>query len=809
MFKTSKRLVAMLICLAMVLSMVPAVFAADAAGTTLYMTPSSNWLENSPWFAAYFFGDSGNTWVKMADSDNDGTYEVVVPEGGYTKVIFCRMDPGKLDTLDWGAKWSQTGDLSIPSDDNVLYVVSGWGSGAWTTIGGTVEQDTNYYLRGLNNNWNTCDDSNRMTKNADGSWTITLTVPAGDHQYKAAWSDWTNAVGDPNASNSDRNAELSLAQETEVTFTLKDGVLTATYSTDCTHTNVNNLPAEDASCTTAGKTAGSVCADCGATIVAQEEIPALGHDIVDGTCTVCGLVIEMITVYYENNWMFQDLTAYWWGSSISNPEWPGVAPEQYSVTEAGYIVYAIEVPSDAAGLLFAGKDNDYGNDRKTPDIKFEAGKVYYMNWTEADGEHVLSYDLPVEPGCEHEYFYPCDAFCMLCGELTNPEAAHNILHVEAVEAPCGGMGNIEYWYCSDCGSCWDNANGTGMPLNMMSVKTFKDHTIVHVEAKAATCYENGNIEHWYCSECGYAWLDADCTLNTNLKAVILPAAHEAAIHVEAKAATCYENGNIEYWYCEACGQAWLDADCTLNTNLKAVILPMAHADAIHVEAKAATCYENGNIEYWYCEACGQAWLDADCTLNTNLKAVILPMAHAEATHVAAKAPTCSENGNIEYWYCADCGQAWLDADCTLNTNLKAVVLPASGHDAECGHVSDIKWQVNKGTNADSASTDLRLITYVDSLDYTGITFKVTVGGNTVEYTCYTVYTSILAGGSRIDNPDKIFGNEDAKYFVTYTLTGVPAAAFDTEIQVDVVWTDLDGNEIEGVGRTIVISDFYA
>ena len=51
------------------------------------------------------------------------------------------------------------------------------------------------------------------------------------------------------------------------------------------------------------------------------------------------------------------------------------------------------------------------------------------------------------------------------------------------------------------------------------------------------------------------------------------------------------------------------------------------------------------------------------------------MAHAEATHVEAKAPTCYENGNIEYWYCEDCGQAWLDAECTLNTNLKAVILP--------------------------------------------------------------------------------------------------------------------------------------
>ena len=64
----------------------------------------------------------------------------------------------------------------------------------------------------------------------------------------------------------------------------------------------------------------------------------------------------------------------------------------------------------------------------------------------------------------------------------------------------------------------------------------------------------------------------------------------------------------------------------MNTNLLAVVLPMGHGTITHVEAKDATCYENGNIEYWYCEACGQAWLDEACTLNTNLRAVVLPMA---------------------------------------------------------------------------------------------------------------------------------------------------------------------------------------
>ncbi|MBR6578011.1 MAG: hypothetical protein IKK74_03615, partial [Clostridia bacterium] len=37
-------------------------------------------------------------------------------------------------------------------------------------------------------------------------------------------------------------------------------------------------------------------------------------------------------------------------------------------------------------------------------------------------------------------------------------------------------------------------------------------------------------------------------------------------------------------------------------------------------------------------------------------------------------------GNIEYWYCTECGYAWLDELCTKNTNLKAVILPATGED---------------------------------------------------------------------------------------------------------------------------------
>jgi hypothetical protein len=77
---------------------------------------------------------------------------------------------------------------------------------------------------------------------------------------------------------------------------------------------------------------------------------------------------------------------------------------------------------------------------------------------------------------------------------------------------------------------------------------------------------------------------------------------------------------------------------------------MGHGEIVAVEATESTCSENGNIAYWYCAACGQAWLDADCTLNTNLKAVVLP--------------------TIEHTYDHD-----YDTDCNACGVIRALTLP--------------------------------------------------------------------------------------------------------------------------------------
>lgn len=98
---------------------------------TLYLKPNDKWNEANAWFAAYFFGDS-NTWVKMEKVGETGYYKVVAPDvTKYPNVIFCRMNPAS-ENLNWGNKWTQTGNLTI-GDNNCYTITDGtWEDGSWS-----------------------------------------------------------------------------------------------------------------------------------------------------------------------------------------------------------------------------------------------------------------------------------------------------------------------------------------------------------------------------------------------------------------------------------------------------------------------------------------------------------------------------------------------------------------------------------------------------------------------------------------------------------------------------------------------------
>lgn len=127
-----KKFVSAIIVLAMVLAMLPmAAMAGD--GTTLYLEPDENWLSDGARFAAYYFEGSEYGWVDCVDTNNDGMYECVIPEG-YTNVIFCRMNPATTEN-NWDNKWNQTVDLTI-GEGNLFTIENPWDEAyGWNATG--------------------------------------------------------------------------------------------------------------------------------------------------------------------------------------------------------------------------------------------------------------------------------------------------------------------------------------------------------------------------------------------------------------------------------------------------------------------------------------------------------------------------------------------------------------------------------------------------------------------------------------------------------------------------------------------------
>ena len=103
-------------------------------GTVLYLKPNNNWQNSSPRYAVYTW-DGGEQWIDMADSNGDGIYEVVIPDG-ISNIIFVRMNPSTT-TNNWNNKWDQTADLKVPTNGTNMYTVAegAWskGSGSWST----------------------------------------------------------------------------------------------------------------------------------------------------------------------------------------------------------------------------------------------------------------------------------------------------------------------------------------------------------------------------------------------------------------------------------------------------------------------------------------------------------------------------------------------------------------------------------------------------------------------------------------------------------------------------------------------------
>ena len=82
-----------------------------------------------------------------------------------------------------------------------------------------------------------------------------------------------------------------------------------------------------------------------------------------------------------------------------------------------------------------------------------------------------------------------------------------------------------------------------------------------------------------------------------------------------------------------------------------------HTETADCSGGEATCVDQAK-----CDICGAGYGELD------------PDNHSDLIHVAAKAPTATEEGNIEYWYCKGCGKYYRDAETTQEITKEDTVI---------------------------------------------------------------------------------------------------------------------------------------
>ena len=279
--------------------------------------------------------------------------------------------------------------------------------------------------------------------------------------------------------------------------------------------------------------------------------------------------------------------------------------------------------------------------------------------------------------------------CSNCGKFFSDEAGnneitenswvipatHTLVKTDAKVATCTEDGNTAYWHCSVCNKYFSDENGaTEITLDDTVVKAH--HTMTKTDAKEPICTTEGNNAYYTCSACGKIFKDENGTQETSVEAEKIAATGHKMTKTDAKAATCTEDGNNEYYTCSACGKVFKDADGKTETTAEAEKIAATGHKMTKTDAKDATCTEDGNNEYYTCSACGKVFKDADGKTETTAEAEKIAATGHKMTKTDAKAATCTENGNTAYWHCSVCNKYFSDENGTTEIALDDTVVKA-------------------------------------------------------------------------------------------------------------------------------------
>ena len=276
------------------------------------------------------------------------------------------------------------------------------------------------------------------------------------------------------------------------------------------------------------------------------------------------------------------------------------------------------------------------------------------------------------------------------GAFAATDHTHHWVDVPAKAATCTDDGYIEHAEC-DVEGCEAVAlkNATSGYRETQAeeiVIKAAGHDYKQVAEKPATCSEKGIKAHLECKVCG-EWAVENGTITepvTDKSSLEIKMLDHDLEKVAIKEATCTEEGvDFEYSKCKVCGGAFVENALGLEKiDESDYISPKKAHDYKQVAEKPATCSEKGIKAHLECKVCSE-WAVENGTITepvTDKSSLEIKMLDHDLEKVAAKEATCTEKGNIEYSKCKDCGKYFVEeGTITVEVKAKDVVIPAKGH----------------------------------------------------------------------------------------------------------------------------------
>lgn len=153
--------------------------------------------------------------------------------------------------------------------------------------------------------------------------------------------------------------------------------------------------------------------------------------------------------------------------------------------------------------------------------------------------------------------------------------------------------------------------------------------------------------------------------------------------VNAASATCTKDGHKSYYFCDNCDQYFVldeNGEKVAADYEKDIKIPATGHSYVKHNAVEADCTHDGNKEYYSCSNCSSTFLEDENGNKTEVdyesKINIPCLNHNLSKHDEVPA-TCTEDGHIEYYVCAnESSDILYDAEGNVITD---IVLPKTGH----------------------------------------------------------------------------------------------------------------------------------